>query len=216
MILTPIAIVSGLVVGMLRGGRLKNVLDTHVIWWPLLAAGLILQTLAEQVSIPIRLSIYVVGAFFMIVALMQNVHIRGAGVTAFGLALNLFVIVANGHIPTRLEALIGAGLLESDIDPAEVLAIGPLGKLETDATTLAVLGDIVPISFFAEVVSFGDLILTAGIFVIAMNIVGGQRRSTGISVEELFADHGIDLRPEADIDLRDTTAEEALDPSAQA
>ncbi len=200
MILTPIAIASGLVVGLLRGGRLANILNVHVIWWPLLAAGLVLQTLAEQVGIPLRLSAYVVGAFFMIVALMQNVHIRGAGVTAFGLALNLFVTVANGHIPTRLEALIGAGRVPEDVDPDSIVAIGGLGELETDATSLAVLGDIVPISFFDEVVSFGDLILTAGIFVIAMNIVGTGRRAGGISVDEFLAGGGIDLRDDSHTD----------------
>lgn len=214
MILTPIAIASGLVVGLLRGGRLANILNVHVIWWPLLVAGLVLQTLAEQVGIPLRLSAYIVGAFFMIVALMQNVHIRGAGVTAFGLALNLFVTVANGHIPTRLEALIGAGRVADDVDPDTIVAIGGLGELETDSTSLAVLGDIVPISFFDEVVSFGDLILTAGIFVIAMNIVGTGRRAGGISVEEFLAAGGIDLRddeisldeaPEVDLTQPDVT-----------
>jgi hypothetical protein len=85
--------------------------------------------------------------------------------------------------------------------------------LETSETRLALLGEIVPVEILEAAVSFGDLILTAGVTVFCMHILLARRRR-GIDVEELLGpaplvthDQDLDLRgpadPELEIDVRD-------------
>ncbi len=200
MLLTPFAVVAGFLTGLLRGGRFENLLDIKLIWAPVILLGFAVQTMSELADVPARLSVFIVGAFILIVGLCQNLHIRGLSIVVVGLSANLVATVANGYVPVRLEALIGAGKVEPTIDPDTIVSIGALGQLEDDKTQLNFLGDIVPIGLINDVVSFGDLILIAGLFVVAMNLVIGRRRS-GATLDDV-----VEGRPDT-IDLRADTIE---------
>ncbi len=195
MLLTPFAVIAGFAVGLLRGGRFENVLDTKLFWIPAVLGGFVIQTTAELIDVPARLTVFIIGAFLLVVGLSQNLHVRGVTIVVVGLSLNLVAVVANGHVPTRLEALIGAGKVDASIDPDTIVSIGALGKLESDTTQLGFLGDIVPIGLVNDVVSFGDLILLGGLFVVAMHLVGGRRRS-GITVDDLLSSEPLEPTPE--------------------
>ena len=201
--LTLLVIIAGLLVGLARGGQVSNIRGIQVHWWPLILIGLGLQVLADRFDVPAPVSVSVIGSFLVIVAAARNLHIKGVGIALFGSVLNLLVLVANGHVPTRLESLVAVGKVEEGIDPERVLGVGTLGELETDDTRLAFLGDIVPVPLFDDVISFGDLIVMAGVFVIAMNLTLEKRRS-GIDVDELLGPaEVVDVRHEVEIDLSD-------------
>lgn len=184
MLLPAVAIVFGACLGLLRGGKLRAVLGSPVHYWPILAAGMILHTLAEQAAIPGRLSVLVVGYFLLIVAALVNTHLKGAVVSGIGVTLNLAVLVANGYIPIRFDALVAVGEVEPGTDPALVTVSG-LWRIEGTDTVLSQLGDIVPLGLFGDVVSFGDLILAGGLIVLTMNLVRHKRRIS-IEIDEVL------------------------------
>ncbi|MEZ5375534.1 MAG: DUF5317 family protein [Acidimicrobiales bacterium] len=212
MVLTPLAIAIGLIIGFLRGGTLDAVFKNRVMAWPLLAAGIVLQTIGESFDVPGRPFVVTLGLLCLIGCAMRNIHIPGTAVAGIGVTLNMAVLVVNGHIPVSFDALTAFGN-DVTINPA---ATG-LWQIETDDTSLSFLGDIVPTPVLHTPISFGDLIMLAGLMVIAMNVVlKGQAR--GIDPDDLFADDRTASNPGAglpglgadavidvddDIDLRD-------------
>ncbi len=213
MVLTPLVIGIGLVIGLIRGGRIDAVLRSRVAMWPLLAAGIVLQTLGESFDLPGRAAIVMLGLLCLVVVATQNIHIPGAAISGIGISLNLAVLLVNGHIPVRFEALTAFG---NDVAINPAASPTGLWQLEDDSTSLAFLGDIVPVPVLDTTISFGDLIMLAGLLVLAMNIVL-QGRRPGIEVDDLFGvdpeepglagiprDAIIDTDLDgADIDLRD-------------
>lgn len=211
MVLTPLAIAVGLLIGFLRGGRFDAVRKNQVLAWPLLAAGVVLQTVGESFVVPGRAVVVVAGLLCLVGAAMKNIHIPGAAVAGIGVTLNLAVLVVNGHVPVSFDALTAFGN-NVRVNPD---ATG-LWQLDGDNTSLSFLGDVVPTPWLNTPISFGDLIMLAGLVVIAMNVVLKGRKA-GIDPDDLFADDdrrdpsvGLPgLPPEAvidasdDIDLRD-------------
>ncbi len=181
---TIVAVAIGIVIGLLRGGRLENLRGVHVVAWPVLAVGFSLQLFAEVADIGAALTMSITALFAMVVGLVLNSRIRGTIVAAVGVFANLVVTVANGHVPTRFEALVEVGKLTATDAPSAVTLAG-LRKLETSGSTLAFLGDVIPLPIFGIVVSYGDLITHAGIIVIAQGLLTSRRRK-GISVDDLF------------------------------
>ncbi len=204
MVLTPLAIAIGLIIGFLRGGRFDAVLENRVAAWPLLAAGIVFQTLGETFDIPGRAVVVMIGLLCLIGCAMKNLHIAGAAVAGIGVTLNMAVLVVNGYIPVSFDALTAFGN-DVTVNPS---ATG-LWRIETDDTSLSFLGDVVPTPILNTPISFGDLIMLAGLMVIATNVVlRGQRQ--GIAPDDLFAGETT-IEPEtlgleaieSDIDLRE-------------
>lgn len=207
MLLTACAIVVGALMGLIRGGSLRAVLGSPLRYWPVLLTGAAFHTIAEQADVPFRLSVFVIGSFLLVVSALANVHLKGAVVSGIGMSLNLAAVVANGHVPIRLDALIAAGEVEPGTQASQVTIEGGLWKLEDADTRLRQLGDIVPLPFFDDVVSFGDLILIGGLTVLTMNLVLHRRR-VGVEIDDLLAD-------DSEVDIRDIVDLEvpAMDPS---
>lgn len=210
MVLTAIAVALGVVLGLLRGGRIAALLAASVRWWPVLGLGLALQVAAEHALLPGRLGLLVAGLFLLLVGAVRNSStLPGSGVVAVGLAANLAVLVANGHVPVRWEALVQTGALVPE--QRDLVRPGGLYQVETEGTRLALLGDIIAVPVVDEVVSFGDLILLAGVATVTANTLL-RRRPDGVSPEDLFDDLDVDAplpapspraEPSAVIDLRE-------------
>ncbi|MEZ5229849.1 MAG: DUF5317 family protein [Acidimicrobiales bacterium] len=111
----------------------------RVMAWPLLAAGIVLQTIGESFDVPGRPFVVTLGLLCLIGCAMRNIHIPGTAVAGIGVTLNMAVLVVNGHIPVSFDALTAFGN-DVTINPA---ATG-LWQIETDDTSLSFLGDIVP------------------------------------------------------------------------
>ncbi len=168
------AIVVGLVVGRVLGGRLDG-LATLSFRWPWVAIG----GLAVQVglfAVPpgagldrLGPALYVASTAAVLVFVLANARLRGMPVVALGAALNLVAIVANGGImPASAAALRAAGLEPSSgFTNSDVLA----------SPALASLGDVFAIPAWmplANVFSIGDVLVALGIAVV---VASGMRRA---------------------------------------
>jgi hypothetical protein len=155
-----LAITIGLVVGVATGGRLSNMAQQTLRFWPLLPLGVLLQLLVEADGVPAPFAVLLLSYLYLVVFAAANLHLRGMGVVLIGIALNALVIAANHGMPVKESAVRAAHLVSSD----RVVRIDEVKHhLADDDTKLLALGDIVPVRPLTQVLSFGDLILCVGI-----------------------------------------------------
>jgi hypothetical protein len=106
---------------------------------------------------------------------LRNLALGGMGVVALGLALNIVPIAVNGAMPVRGSAIVRSGLAHRPDDVGKI-RFGGKHHLETSRDHLTALGDILPDWVFHEVLSFGDLVLSAGIAAVFVNLLRPARR----------------------------------------
>ena len=172
------SIAAGLLIGRLTGGRVGNLEQVRLAWWPLALAGLLVQLVlfagpvAEHVGAegPV---LYVVSTLVVLVALLRNLALPGLAIIAVGAILNLVPVLANGgampSAPEAWLALNGVAALPVSHFSNSVL-IGP-------DTLFPFLGDVLvwprPLPL-ANVFSIGDAVIAVGGVVF---LVTGMRRS---------------------------------------
>lgn len=174
---TAVAVVGGLVLGLLCGGRLSN-LATATLRWPVaLIAGIVLQWAPELLGSSEDGAFLLVGASYVSLGAfaLANLRLVGMSVVVIGLALNALVIGVNGGMPVRSEAILAAGLARNDPE-VQSLDFGSKRHLETADDELTILGDVLPVEPLGEVLSFGDLVLSAGIANLLFRLVRPLRR----------------------------------------
>lgn len=112
------AVVAGLVLGHLSGGRLERLAGMRFRWAGAAIAGLAFQLVlfsgpvadALDTTPSLGLIAYVGSTALVLAAVLRNLHLRGLALVAAGAILNASAIVANGGImPTTLGALTAAG-----------------------------------------------------------------------------------------------------------
>ncbi|MCP5027211.1 MAG: DUF5317 domain-containing protein [Actinomycetia bacterium] len=199
LVLTGVAVVVGLAVGVFRGGSWRAIARNRIFWWPALLVGAALPAAVDMVDPPGASALQLAGLALLAGVAARNLMLRGMGVVLVGLTLNLAVVAANTTMPVRLGALIDAGIIEAD-DGADIVLRGPR-HLEDDDTRLALLGDIIPFPLTREVTSFGDLILIIGLGAVLSHLPRPRRRWRGSG--DPFAELS-DERAEV-IDLRGST-----------
>lgn len=166
------AVVLGLVLGYLRGGRIGNLGKLRVRGLWLLILALLIQLLIFPLGSRGPLfpwatpHLHLLSCAFLFGVILWNWRYPELLVMGLGLLLNLVVIVTNGgYMPAAAEALGRAGLSEV----AQALEKGPVGNvvLMGERTRLNFLGDWlflpkwVPL---ASAFSPGDVILGLGAF----------------------------------------------------
>jgi hypothetical protein len=160
---TVVALLVGVVLGFVTGGRTRNVgrRSLELVW--LLVLSVAVQAAAEllDVSESLGLAMVLVSYVGLSAFAVANIRLVGMPVVLVGLLCNLVVITANGGMPVRAEAIVASGAATED--ELATLDFGAKRHLETDDDVLTVLGDIIPVPATNEVVSFGDLILAVGI-----------------------------------------------------
>lgn len=167
------ALVLGVVVGLLTGGRLERLDDLHLRWVPLALVGLgvqlvlFLPPVGDAVG-ALGPTIYLASTGAVLVFVLRNLRVTGLPIVAAGAALNLLAIGANGGVmPTTAAAMTAAGL-----DPTEgfsnsaIVAAPVLGPL----TDVFALPAWLPL---ANVFSVGDLLIGIGV---AVAIAAAMRR----------------------------------------
>jgi hypothetical protein len=173
LILTVLAVLVGLFIGLLRRGRIRNLVDVQVSWWPLLLAGIFVPALVDRVDVRHAWLWVGVALAGLVLFASRNLRLVGMSVVAIGLACNLLPTVFERGMPVRPDALVQAGIVPSDaIDRVVLHGARQLG---TDDHRLWFLGDIVPVSETSQVVSFGDLIVLVGLADVAANMLLRQR-----------------------------------------
>jgi len=167
-------IVLGVVVGLLRRGKLSNLAHIPLKGLWLVFAGLALQLLIfptpwwPEPPVRVATEVWHVSSYALVVAFfLWNWRVASLWLIALGMALNLSAIAANGgYMPANVSALRAAGragavealLTSPDHTYANVVRM-------SESTRLNVLGDWlylpneVPL---ANAFSLGDLILLLG------------------------------------------------------
>jgi hypothetical protein len=160
---TVVALVVGVVLGFVTGGRARNInrRSLELVW--LLVISVAVQAAAEllDVSDTLGLAMVLVSYVGLAAFAVANIRLVGMPVVLVGLLCNLAVITANGGMPVRAEAIVASGAATED--ELDTLDFGAKRHLEGEDDVLVVLGDIIPVPATNEVVSFGDLILAVGI-----------------------------------------------------
>jgi hypothetical protein len=167
------ALVIGLAVGFLAGGRPARLGELQFRWSPLILGGLVAQVVLFSDPVTARIGdlgapIYVGTTALVLVAILANRAIPGMPVVIVGAASNLAAIAANGgYMPASAAALAALGKVpktvysNSTVLPAPALA--PLTDIFALPTWLP----------WANIFSVGDLLIGLGV---AMVIVATMRR----------------------------------------
>jgi uncharacterized protein DUF5317 len=169
------AVLIGLVLGFVLGGRLSGlaVVDFH---WPWLAIGgflvqLVLFSDAVRQGVgDLGPSLYVASTAAVLIAVIRNVRIPGMALVALGAGSNFVAIVANGgYMPaseaafTALGGALNPGYTNSAIVPDP--AVQPL-------TDVYALPGWLP---YANVFSIGDVLIALGVVVVIVSAMRAGR-----------------------------------------
>lgn len=182
-----LAIVLGITAGLFVGGKISNILDFRIKRaWLIILAFLILaisQSMSARgfkIASDNALIIHAIVFCMLLAGFYFNRRYRGMLAIGSGCALNLIVIMLNGgRMPVSLEVLETAGLVEA----AEMVKSGlDLRHCVLDAgARLPFLADIICLppfwGFMMRVASIGDLIVVAGLLIVAFEIVKGGFKS---------------------------------------
>lgn len=169
--LLAIALLGGIGVGLLTGGRLDGLKEISLRFGSVLFVALILGLLPLFVKLPdgVRVALLVGSMLGVLLFLALTLRSNRAGVRmgfaviASGWLLNFIVIAANRGMPLSVWALAqsgqSGGLTPGTGDFFKIEIAGP-------GTLLRFLGDVIPIRVVSQVVSIGDLVLMLGIGIV--------------------------------------------------
>lgn len=173
MVLFALAVLGGLAVGFLRGGRPRQLHLLHLRAVPLVWAALAVQVGLGLGSSPPpeALRDVVIVASYALVGLWLALNARcqpgglGAAFAVLGLGwlLNVVPMALNGGMPVSSSALRAVGAGDEVVDEGNLWKHVP-ATAETDA---AWLGDVLPVPPAGAVISTGDIALLLGAAVAA-------------------------------------------------
>ena len=177
-------IIFSLIIGLIRGGKLKRfkMVNNKTMW--ILVLGILIQYIliflnrAEEIkSISNILSytkeILIISYVLILIGIIANVKFRSLWAVLIGFVLNFIVTIANGwKMPILLEGIKLTGLeeLHGIIESGNAALYTPI----SEHIKYPILGDIIifanpyPIS---RVISIGDMIISFGIFALIQEIM---------------------------------------------
>jgi hypothetical protein len=184
-VLLVVAVVGGLALGRLRSPYGAHSPRLPLRRLPLLAVGAAGHVVAQLLHDDAATLAMGAALALLLVFAGSNLHVTGIAVIGVGLLLNLASVVLNNGMPVRGGALVAADVVEPD----ELATIGFAGPrhLETDQDRFAVLGDVLPLPFARQVLSFGDLIVVAGAGDAVRDLVRRRRRSWSADERRAYA-----------------------------
>jgi hypothetical protein len=159
-VLLAVAVAAGLLAGLARRRVGVHAPRPRVEQVPLLGVGAALNA-ASILLDGDAATIALAGSLAVLIAVaVANRHVTGIVVVGLGLLVNLVSVAVNEGMPVRASALVRAGVVEQD--EVATTSFSGARHLETDRDALGVLGDVLPIPFAREVMSFGDLLVVIG------------------------------------------------------
>jgi hypothetical protein len=170
------AIVAGLIVGALLGGRIGNLARLQIAWWPLALLGLAVQLLlfsdlGDRLVGDLGPLVYVASTLAVLAVVLRNVRVPGLALIALGAVSNLVAILANGgYMPADPAALASLG---DEIGPGYSNSVVVADPALRPLTDIFALPAWLP---FANVFSIGDVLIGIGV---AVAIAAGMRAGTG-------------------------------------
>ena len=176
LVVSILSILVGLYVGLLRGGKLRNLSLAHASWWGLLAVGIVLPVFVSRLDPSHSVALIVVALISLVVFTRRYRHLLGMGIVAIGVLANLTVVVLNSGMPVRADALVDAGLAEAhEVDRVEISGVQ---RLERDGDVAVFLADVIPLRATKQVLSIGDVIILVGLGTVASNLLRNRTRAT--------------------------------------
>ncbi|MDQ3679754.1 MAG: DUF5317 domain-containing protein [Actinomycetota bacterium] len=175
---TLLAVAAGMLIGVLTGGRPRNLGHRTFRLTPLLVAGVVLQVVGAGLRSPTGVAVVLLSYLLLLGFAVGNASIVAMWLVALGVGLNLLVIAVNAGMPVRPSALVAAGVAE----PYEVhdLDLGGKRHLERPSDRLTFIADIFPVPPLAEVLSFGDICLDVGVANVIVHLMRPPR-ARGVS-----------------------------------
>ena len=167
------ALVIGLALGFLTGGRPGGLSQLQFRWPWVMLGGLFVQVILFSELVSARIGgagppIYAVSTAAVVLAVVANRRITGMLVVAMGAACNFVVIMANGgFMPAALSALEARGQVTSTVYSNSVVLPDPALEPLTDIFALPAW---LP---FANVFSIGDVLIGVGVIIV---IVAAMRQ----------------------------------------
>lgn len=195
------ALVAGLVVGAARGGKVAGLGVSPLRWNVTALAGVGFAGAAQVLGLDGASPLLLTGHALMISWALGNLARPGMAVVLIGLLANLVPIAANDGMPVRPGALVGAGVI-SEAQLTDQLDVGGGRHLERPSDRAVILSDIVPVPVagFRSVVSFGDLIVAAGLASVIANGMQTRRRRVSSHVTRSSTSAGTSLGPPPDVE----------------
>ncbi|MYH88477.1 MAG: hypothetical protein F4125_07840 [Acidimicrobiaceae bacterium] len=190
-----LAVIIGLVAGVIRRGDFPTILNTQIYHPEFLVSSAICAFFVSVTDIDsdgVIAFVALVGAFAFTI---MNLHLVGMVILSIGLALNLFVLILNFETPVRPNALVEAEIVTAAELERGVTISGHV-ELADDDSVLDFLGDTFPIRWSEQVVSIGDLIFLVGLANVTGNLMLGNQRRRYTYGQFLQSDESTDADPE--------------------
>jgi hypothetical protein len=171
------AVIAGLIVGAVTGGRLERMERLRFRWPWLAIGGLVIQLVLFSPAVSDRIGdagppVYVASTGAVLIAVLRNLAIAGMPIVAVGAASNLLAIVANGgFMPANPAALASIGRAPGGGYSNDIVSASPVLAPLTDQF---VLPHWLPL---ANVFSIGDVLIATGLavlIVVAMRRTGAE------------------------------------------
>jgi hypothetical protein len=159
------AVLAGIVIGYLLGGRLDHLASLAIRGWPIALAGLLVQIvlftdLGATIAGDAAPAVYLLSTAAVLVVVLLNLRVPGLALMATGAVSNLAAIVANGgRMPADPAALASLGEEVGDGYSNSVVIADPALWPLTDIFAMPAW---MP---FANVFSIGDVLIGVGIAV---------------------------------------------------
>ncbi len=153
-----LVLVIAIMLGAMRGGKLRNLTEIRVKLWWLLPLGFLI--LATSNYVPVERHNLAVGLILasylpLLLFVWLNRDSSGIWIAGIGILMNFTVIVINGGMPVLAEAASVAGGGDGE------LVLGAKHVVMSAETRLPFLADVIPLP--GAVLSLGDVFLAIGI-----------------------------------------------------
>lgn len=169
MFFTVVAVVVGLAIGLLTGGRLQHLGERRFRGAPLLVAGLVVQVASGWFGRGPTVPLVVVSYVLLVAFAAANLPLLGMGVVLVGLLMNFTTIAVNGGMPVRRSAVVASGIASwHEVDRLDMRRKRHLQRPDDD---LMVISDIIPVPVLHEVLSFGDLVMSVGVMGVLVHLL---------------------------------------------
>jgi hypothetical protein len=181
------AVVAGIVIGYLLGGRLDRLASLTIRGWPIALAGLLVQIvlftdLGSTIAGDAAPSIYLLSTAAVLVVVLLNLRVPGLALVAVGALSNLAAIVANGgRMPADPDALASLGDEIGDGYSNSIILADPALRPLTDIFAMPAW---MP---FANIFSIGDVLIAIGV---AVAIAAAMRGRPTAIVSSTLRDEG--------------------------
>jgi|LGOV01.1.fsa_nt_gb energy-coupling factor transporter transmembrane protein EcfT len=160
------AMILGLVISFLRGGRMDNIEYLNIKGWYLIIIGVVLQLVSVFLTkYSFATYIQLIGIIFVLIVVVLNIKLRGFWLMLFGGMLNFLAVILNGYKMPVNPIIIENNKLSSFMDM--IIDGEIINYISTSVGGWsAMLGKIMmtPQWYpFPKMLSIGDIVISIGI-----------------------------------------------------